>query len=197
MNIKSNSDIRSYQINTKKFNALAAKLAVTRPDIGHPDVVERILKKARDAGAAGLLITPIADGGLAVRAAECPDHIPAALISLPGGPSLLLSTDSDATDATDLLMYLQMLSAKLPVPPFYIVSAAMSAVAAIRIDTGMSALSYVQRWGAQQNPAVAGQRPEDVWHTPANHAALTYLVRLSVAARSATAANDRFWRKSA
>lgn len=98
-------------MNTKKFNSLAAKLDVTKTDIGHPDVVEKILKKARDAGAAGLLITPIADGGLAIRAAECPDHLPAALISLPGGPSLLLSTNSDATDATDLLVYLQMLNA--------------------------------------------------------------------------------------
>lgn len=184
-------------MNTKKFNALAARLAVTRPDIGHPDVVEKILKKARDAGAAGILVTPIADGGLAIRAAECPDHLPAALISLPGGPSMLLSTDSDATDATDLLIYLQMLNAKLPVPPFYLVSAAMSAVAAIRIDAGMSALSYIQRWSAQPNPALGDNRPSDVWDTPENQAALTYLVRLSVAARSATAANDRFFRRSA
>ncbi|MEQ6474554.1 hypothetical protein [Comamonas sp. wu1-DMT] len=158
-------DIRRYTMNTTKFNAWAAHFAVTKPDIGHPDVVGSILKKARDTGAAGLLITPIADEGLAVRAAECPDHIPASLITLPGGPSLLLSTDTDATDAAGLLIYLQMLGAELPVPPFFIISLAMSAVAAIRLDTGLSAL--------------------------------TYLIKLSVAARSATAANDRLWRKSA
>jgi len=180
---------------------------ITRPiDPGHPDQIGQVLEKAREAGARGLLImqldtfdsqNPSILRRLSIANVESAEPPSLAVIQLRECPSLLISTSERAATAADMMWYLDMLIHELPVPPFQILAAVTTAVDSIHLDECQTALTFALSWGARPNPALDGQRPDAIWNDSDRMPALVHLARLAVLARTAIAANEKLWKRTA
>jgi hypothetical protein len=193
-------------MNTKKFNALARNLRNNPIDPGHPDQIEMVLSKAKAAGATGILITqmelceslvPTITRRLVIAPVDSAEPPELAIIQINDRPALLISTSESSATAADMMTYLDLLTGGIPVPPFQILAAITQAVDSIHLDAGETALTFALSWGSRPNPALDGARPETIWSESERMPALIHLARLAVLARTAIAANEKMWRRSA
>lgn len=167
-----------------KFNALATRLIASPINTGDYEQMRALCSEARYSGVSGLLISideTIESMTLSKTrklniSAVYGSAINPSLAVINGHTSLIIGINESEDTFICFLLYIEMLTAGIPVPPFLILETVNDATVGFHIEE--TAFDFTNRWWYEPHPLLNDSRPTDLWNIKGNDV-IYYLARIA------------------